>query len=351
MQKPGTISDQSTIGGKILIVDDQEANIRLLGGILKKASYQIVSTTDSRQVASLLAQFQPDLILLDLTMPYMDGFQVLTQLKSLIPESDYLPILVLTADVTREARRLALSMGAKDFLTKPFDPMEVMLRIQNLLATRFLHHQLQNQNQVLEEKVRERTLDLEKAQVEILERLAVAAEYRDDDTGQHTRRVGHLSGLLAAALGLPDDYVELIQRAATMHDLGKIGIPDDILLKRGTLTPEEFDVMKTHTLMGAGILSGGYSELIRMAELIATTHHERWDGSGYPQGLEGEAIPIAGRIVALADAFDALTHKRPYKKPWTVKEAVAEVQRQAGKQFDPKIVKAFSGLQATKGKP
>jgi putative two-component system response regulator len=143
----------------------------------------------------------------------------------------------------------------------------------------------------------------------------------------------------------------LIQRAATMHDLGKIGIPDDILLKRGTLTPEEFDVMKTHTLIGAGILSGGYSDLTRMAELIATTHHERWDGSGYPQGLEGEAIPIAGRIVALADAFDALTHKRPYKKPWTVKEAVAEVQRQAGKQFDPKIVEAFSGLQATKEKP
>jgi putative two-component system response regulator len=305
-----------------------------------------VTVCDPREVVSLFAQVQPDLILLDLTMPYMDGFQVMEQLKPLVPDSDYLPILVLTADITAEAKRRALSMGAKDFITKPFNHMEVLLRIKNLLDTRFLHIQLQDQNLILEEKVRSRTLELEQAQVEVLERLAIAAEFRDDATGQHTRRVSHVSALIARALGLCEGQVELIRRAAPLHDVGKIGIPDYILLKPGKLTPAEFDVMKTHTVIGAGILAGGQSELTRMAECIAMTHHERWDGSGYPQGLAGEAIPMTGRIVALADVFDALTHERPYKKAWPVDEALAEIERQSGRQFDPRVVEAFLELPA-----
>lgn len=327
---------------QILIVDDQEANVRLLEGILKRAGYtRLTSTTDSREVTSLFRTLQPDLILLDLTMPHLDGFEVLDALTLLIPDGSYLPILVLTADISRQARERALSIGARDFLTKPFDATEVLLRIKNLLETRFLHLQLQDQNQTLEEKVRERTRESEQAQFEILERLAIASEYRDDETGQHTRRVGHVSGLLAQALGLPQDEVELIGRVAPLHDVGKIGIPDDILLKPARLTVQEFEMMKMHTIIGARILSGGNSYMVRLAQIIALTHHERWDGTGYPRKLKGEAIPKAGRIVALADTFDALTHKRPYKEAWPYNKAVAEIKRQKGVQFDPDVVEVF----------
>jgi putative two-component system response regulator len=346
--------NQSTFGAKILIVDDQQANINLLEGILEAAGYtELVSVTDPREVASLFVRLQPDLVLLDLMMPHLDGFQVMEQLKPFISERAYLPILVLTADVTKEAKRQALAIGAKDFLTKPFDHTEVLLRIRNLLQTRHLHMRLLDHNRILEEKVlertsalRKRTSELEEAQVEMLERLAAAGEYRDDATGQHTRRVGDLSAHLAQALGLPDTLVEVIRRAAPLHDVGKIGTSDAILLKPGKLTPTEFEVMKRHTIIGARILSGGHSEMTQTAESIAMTHHERWDGSGYPQGLKGEAIPIAGRIVALVDVFDALTHERPYKEAWTVEEAVAEIRRQEARQFDPAVVEAFLRIHA-----
>ena len=327
---------------KFLLVDDELANVRLLERHLGKwGCNHIKSTTDSRQVSALYSQFQPDIILLDLMMPHLDGFQVMEQLKPLIAEGVYLPILVLTADITPQARQKALSGGAKDFLTKPFDAIELLLRVRNLLETRFLHLQLSNQNWVLEAKVRERTQELEESQLEILERLARAAEFRDDDTGQHTYRVGHDSALLAQALELPADRVDLIRRTAPLHDIGKIGIPDDILLKPGGLTPEEFDFMKTHAVIGAALLAGSHSDLVRMAENIALTHHERWNGTGYPQGLRAEAIPLEGRIVAVVDVFDALTHERPYKKAWPVEEAIAEIMRQSGQQFDPRVVDAF----------
>ena len=326
---------------RILIVDDQPSNVMLLEGILQEEDFTSYrSITDSREVLPTFIDYLPDLILLDLQMPYLDGFTVMKQLQACIAPGDFLPILVLTADITPEAKRRALTEGALDFLTKPFDATEVLLRIKNLLQTRSLHRQLQEQNEVLDEKVRERTADLEATQVEILERLALAAEYRDDDTGEHTKRVGETTARIAEALGWPQTEVELIRRAAPLHDVGKIAVPDSILLKPGKLTPEEFEQMKTHTSLGAQMLSGGEFPLLQLAEQIALTHHERWDGTGYI-GLREESIPMAGRIVTVADVFDALTSERPYKKAWPLKDAIEEIQRQSGHQFDPRIVEAF----------
>ncbi len=320
--------------GKVLIVDDEKANVRLLEMILQQAGYDnVYSTIDSRQSLALFRSIQPDIVLLDLSMPHLDGFGVMQQLR--LELTDYLvPILVLTADVTLATRHEALKAGAKDFLTKPLDETEVLLRIQNLLETRFSHLSL-------ETKVRERTIDLQTAQLETLQRLALAAEYRDDDTGLHTKRVGAMAAQIAEALGLPSDQVDLILRTAPLHDIGKIGVPDNILLKQSKLTGEEFAIMQQHTVIGAKMLSGSISPWLQLAEEIALTHHEQWDGQGYPLGLAGENIPLVGRIVTVADVFDALTHDRPYKRPWPVEQAVAEIQRQSGTQFDPTIVEAF----------
>lgn len=329
---------------RILVVDDEASNVLLLQRILERAGYaSLKTTTDPRHVIPLFAEFQPDLVLLDLMMPHLDGFQVMLQMRSRIHPDDYLPILVLTADTTAQTKERALSSGAKDFLTKPLDRSEVLLRIKNLLETRYVYQQVQNQNLALEERVRERTEALEQAQAEILQRLARAAEYRDDDTGQHAQRVGNLAAFLAKELGLPDREVELIRRAAPLHDVGKIGIQDGVLLKPGKLDEQEFTHIKSHTLIGAGILSGSRSRLLQLAEEIALYHHEKWDGSGYA-GLSGEDIPMAARVVAVADVFDALTHDRPYRSAWSVKDAVMEIQSQSGRQFDPRVVGVFMQL-------
>lgn len=335
------VQDAKSCGGKLLIVDDEEENVLLLETILRRAGYaNLRSTTDSRRVLSLFLEYQPDLILLDIQMPHLDGYAVMKHLADRVPPGAYLPILVLTADLSGEAKQRALSLHAKDFLSKPFDLGEMLLRIRNLLETRFLYLQVQNQNQFLEAKVAERTRELEEAQIEILERLARAAEFRDDNTGQHTRRMGETSALIARVLGKPEVWVEMIRGAAPLHDLGKIGIPDGILLKAAKLTNEEFDVMKTHTVIGASVLRGSRSSHLQMAEVIALTHHERWDGTGYSR-LKGGAIPLEGRIVAVADVFDALTHARPYKPAWSTEEAVAEIKSQSGRHFDPQVVQAF----------
>jgi putative two-component system response regulator len=341
MESEGTIQQ-----ARILIVDDQETNVRLLERILRRAGYaNISSTTDSRQALTLFTSSPPDIVLLDLTMPHVSGFEVMEQFSPLIMRGDYLPILVLTADVNDEVKLRALSAGAKDFLTKPFNNIEVLLRIENLLKTRLLNLQLREQNYLLDEKVLERTLSLEEAQIEILARLAAAAEYRDDETGKHTKRVGRICGMIAQALDLPAAEVALIQQAAPLHDVGKIGIPDSILLKPGKLTEEEFEVMKTHTTIGAMMLANGRSDLTKMAECIALMHHERWDGTGYPGACKGDETPLVGRIVAVADVFDALIHERVYKHAWTLEEARAEIKRQSGTQFDPTVVKAFLSLE------
>jgi putative two-component system response regulator len=325
---------------RILIVDDEARNVDLLKRLLGRAGFsRIDSTTDPRDAAALYSAQQPDLILLDLHMPHMDGLAVMDQLHQLA-DASYLPILMLTGDLAPEARREALSRGAKDFVNKPFHSDEVVLRIRTLLETRFLYLQIQSQNQSLEAKVRERTMELEAAQIEIIERLARAAEFRDDNTGQHTERVGQMAALLAQEAALPDETVSLIRRAAPLHDVGKIGIPDAVLLKLGKLTEEEFRLVKTHTTIGARILSGSKFAMLRLAEEIAFSHHEHWDGNGY-EGLSGESIPLAGRIVTIADVFDALTQKRPYKAAWSIGEAIAEIERQRGRQFDPTLVDAF----------
>ncbi|HVH55777.1 MAG TPA: HD domain-containing phosphohydrolase [Vicinamibacterales bacterium] len=325
---------------RILIVDDEITNVQVLRRLLERAGFTRIATTcDPRDARTLYVEFRPDLILLDLHMPNMDGLAVMQELNQ-IAEATYLPILILTGDVSPEARRDALSRGAKDFLHKPFSPDEVLLRINTLLDTRFLYLQIQSQNQMLDAKVRERTRELEAAQIEIIERLAKAAEFRDDNTGQHTERVAQMAALIARQIGLPDAQVSLIRRAAPLHDVGKIGVPDSILLKLGKLTVAEFEVVKTHTTIGARILSGSRFPILRLAEEIAFSHHERWDGNGYA-GIRRESIPLPGRIVAVADVFDALTQQRPYKEAWPVTEAIAEIERQRARHFDPALVDAF----------
>lgn len=329
---------------RILIVDDQESNVALLEGILQEEDFtSFRGVTDAREALPAFIEYVPDLILLDLQMPFLEGFEVMKQVRACLSPNDFLPIVVLTADITTEAKRRALVEGAQDFLTKPFDVIEVLLRIKNLLKTRSLHLQLQSQNQLLDQKVRDRTAELEATQVEILERLALAAEYRDDDTGEHTKRVGETSARIAEVLGWSASDVELIRRAAPLHDIGKIAITDSVLLKSGRLTPLEFEQMKRHTVLGAKILSGGRFPLLQLAEQIALTHHEGWDGTGY-MGLCKDAIPLAGRIVAVADVFDALTSVRPYKKAWPLNDAINEIHRQRGQQFDPDVVDAFLKL-------
>jgi putative two-component system response regulator len=327
---------------RILIVDDEAANIQLLRRILEPAGYlDIRETRDPTTVETLLTELRPDLVLLDLLMPGMDGHQVLDIVRSATPGDEYLPVLVLTSDNTRDAKRRALSGGAKDYVTKPLSPSEVRSRVRNLLETRVLYQEVRAQNADLERRVQTRTAELEDARLQTLQRLARAAEYRDDVTGHHTRRVGDAAARIAATLGWPRHEVGMIRLAAPLHDVGKIGIPDDILLSDGPLTPAQFEVMKSHCVIGADILSGSDVPLLRMATEIALSHHERWDGQGYPYGLAGEEIPLAGRIVAVADTYDALTHPRPYKHAWGVDEALDDITRGASERFDPRVVEAF----------
>jgi putative two-component system response regulator len=253
----------------------------------------------------------------------------------------WLPILALTADATPETKRAALKGGATDFLTKPFDPLEVVLRVENLLQTRLLHLRLDDVADLLAEKLCQTNTALEKSHGELIRRLSLAAEYKDDSTGLHTRRVGNLTAKLTRLLGLTDYEAGLIAVAAPLHDVGKIAIPDKILTKASKLTASEFTIMKTHTTIGAGLLAGIDYPPLKRAATIALYHHERWDGTGY-EGLKGNAIPLEARIVSVADVFDVLIHDRPYKSAWSVEDAVAEIKRQAGSQFDPQVVEAFT---------
>jgi putative two-component system response regulator len=331
-------------GAHILIVDDEKTYVQLLTRFLESIGYRCVrSTTDPFEVSAIVVDFDPDLILLDLRMKGLDGVAVMQQLQP-YTNRFYLPILVLTGDISEDAKRTSLSNGARDFLNKPFDLTEVRLRIENLLETRFLHLDLQRQNAQLENRVRERTRELEETRFEILERLSLAADYRDDATGRHTKRVGAISAAIARELSLAEDDVETIRMAAALHDIGKIAIPDAILRKPGPLTPEEKVIIQSHTTIGARMLSGSRSALMQQAETIALGHHEWWNGQGYPNALQGARIPLAARVVALADVVDALASDRPYRAAWDAESIRAEVTRQSGRQFDPAVVDAYFAL-------
>jgi putative two-component system response regulator len=334
----------------LLIIDDQPENIRLLVRILNQAGYMDITTaTDPSRASELHALCKPDIVLLDLHMPAYDGFAVLEKLAPFTHGVERLPVVMITGDDSTEVKRRALSLGAKDFISKPFDQAEVVLRIQNLLETRFLHQKLRRQNSDLEKKVAARTRELEESQMEMLERLAAAVEFRDDDTGDHTKRVGLVSGRLAEAIGLGAAAAELVRRAAPLHDIGKVGIPDGILLKPGPLTPQERTIMQTHTTIGSRMLSKGRSELVRLCQRIARSHHERWDGSGYPDGLAQQAIPLEARIVAVADFLDALTHERPYRGARTVTETLDAIIGASGSHFDPVVVEALTRIELQSG--
>jgi putative two-component system response regulator len=334
---------------RILIVDDEPDNILLLSRILEAEGYtDIRSTTDPTEVAELTHGLDPDLVLLDVLMPRMDGHAVLRRLREPDLYDASRPVLVLTSDHSRQAQREAWAAGSKDFLTKPLSPSEVRMRVRNLIETRMLHLELREHNEVLEDRVRQRTSALEEARLQILYRLARAAEYRDDDTGQHTRRVGRTAAEVARALDLPPREVGGIRMAAPLHDVGKIGIPDSILLSADKLSNDHIRVMKTHCVIGAELLSSEDVPLLQLAAEIALSHHERWDGKGYPYGRAGDDIPLAGRIVAVADVFDALTHHRPYKRAWAQEAALEEIVSLSGLAFDPDVVSAFESTVATR---
>ena len=365
--------EQHIHSARILIVDDEPANVRLLERVLESAGYtNFVSTTDARQVESLISQQLPALLLLDLTMPHLDGFAVMAATKERLGPDELLPILVLTADASADTRHRALSAGALDYLVKPLDQLEVLLRVHNLLALGYLlgrerernaelqsrnderTRQLEQSNQLLEHANAELASanahlqwahrEIEQAQNEIVNRLVEAVEVRGDSPGKNLSRVGELAEDLAREMGLDTRQIQLIRHAAPLHDIGKIGVSEAVLLKPSALTPDEWDEARSHVEIGAAMLSKSEVSLMQMAQTIAYTHHERWDGQGYPNGLVGEETPIEGRILAVVDVFDALTTARPYKEAWTAEQALAEIEEQSASQFDPAVVRAFSQL-------
>lgn len=347
---PPHSSPPSLRASRILIVDDEPRNISLLTRALEVEGFSaIASTSDSSRAATLFRDLAADLVILDLHMPTPDGFEVMRQLRDLTSAGCYVPILVVTANVSEAVKRRALSAGARDFLTKPFSLTEAILRIRNLLETRALYLELESHNRELADRVAERTRELEAARLDVLERLSQAVEFRDDVTGRHTRRVGELAAALATAFGVPEPEVDLVRRAAPLHDVGKIAIPDCILQKPGRLSPAELEVMRRHTTFGGEMLSGGRTGLMLTAEVIARSHHEQWSGGGYPAGLREEEIPLSARIVAVADVFDAVTNPRQYRDAWSKGRALEEIRSGAGKHFDPLLAEAFLDLQPASG--
>jgi len=336
--------NSSYTAAHILIVDDEASNLKLLEKMLRAHGYEhLTLIQDPREVLPHCKSQMPDLILLDLNMPHLDGFAVMALLQEQFGTT-LSPILVLTAQQGFEHRLRALNNGARDYLTKPFDRAEMLARVRNLIEAQLFQKFMRDQNALLDELVRQRTQELRDTRLQVVRRLGRAAEFRDNETGYHILRMSHSSVLVARALGWDEEQCELLLHASPMHDVGKIGIPDSILLKPGKLDPGEWEIMKSHTTIGEHILDGDNSPLLQLARQIAISHHEKWDGSGYPHGLKGEEIPLSGRIVALADVFDALTSERPYKKAWSIEAALEYMQNNSGTHFDPTLVQHFVRL-------
>ena len=327
---------------RILAIDDEPDNLLLIRQALRQIGYTRCETeTDSLRAVARFQAEDFDLVLLDYNMPVMSGLEVLSALSEK-SRREQIPVVIVTAQGDRDTRLLTLNAGAKDFLAKPIDLAELSVRVHNLLETRSLHLELRRQNERLEETVLKRTQELHATRLEVIRRLARAAEFRDNETGIHVQRMSLYAEAIGRQMGLVAWSLDLLLNACPMHDLGKIGISDLILLKPGKLTPEEFVTMQEHTTIGASILQGQDTPLLHAAHEIALSHHERWNGLGYPHGLAGEAIPLLARIAAVADVFDALTMVRPYKRAWTFDDARQEVLSLSGTHFDPAVVKAFA---------
>jgi putative two-component system response regulator len=348
---------------KILIVDDEELVIRVVRRFLASDGYEnFVTLTDPREALEVIDREQPDVVLLDIMMPFITGLDLL-KVRQKTQYIQHIPFIILSANSENQIKREALKLGATDFLSKPVDPSDLVLRVQNALMVKRHHDHLTNYAVELERQVRERTRQIEKSREQIIHCLARAAEYRDNETGEHVIRVGKYSAVIAHQLGFGSEYCREIELAAQLHDVGKIGIPDSVLLNPGRLNNEEFEVMKTHcglgmeimeplanaeiervrrhTSMGGFIMDGVDSPMLELAATIARTHHEKWDGTGYPEGLKGDDIPIEGRICCVADVYDALCSERPYKPKFPIQRCLEIMLSERGSRFDPIVLDAF----------
>jgi putative two-component system response regulator len=341
------MNEQSTI----LVVDDEDRNLRLMEAMLVPAGYHVLTAKDGEQALAMISREPVDVVLLDVMMPKMDGYDVARQLKS-NPETTMIPIVMVTALHAKEDRIQAIEAGADDFLTKPVDKTEMRARVASLVKVKAYNDHMRNYQKELESEVARRTRDLEQAfariksvSLEAIYRLTRAAEYKDEDTGAHIQRMSNYAAAISRKMGLGERVTESILYATPMHDIGKIGIPDRVLLKPGPLDPDEWAVMQQHTVIGARILEGSTTGIIRLGETVAWTHHEKWDGSGYPRGLKGRQIPLVGRIVAIADVFDALTSKRPYKEAFSLERSYEIIRQGRGTHFDPAVVDVFFSAQ------
>jgi putative two-component system response regulator len=351
------------IDAKVMVVDDECFNIDLVQAYLEDEGFgNFVTTTNASAALEMMRSHQPDIVLLDVKMPKVDGMDILRSMRA-DRGLRLIPVLILTASTASETKLAALRLGASDFLAKPVDPSELVLRVENVLSAKAYQDHLAKYSERLEEQVQLRTQELLHSREEAIHCLARAGEYRDDDTGHHVIRVGLYSAIIAMELGFPQPAVELLQQAAQLHDVGKIGIPDAILHKPGKLESHEFEIIKghcgigrhiinpltgeeserlsSHTIVGSNIMSSTSSPILKMASIIAGTHHEKWNGTGYPRGLSGNDIPIEGRIVAVADVFDALSSKRPYKDAFPLEKCLAIMKDGREKHFDPQVLDAF----------
>ncbi|MBF0472152.1 MAG: two-component system response regulator [Nitrospirae bacterium] len=327
---------QIAVKQTILVVDDMPDNIELLTEVLNPYYRTKIATNGEKALKIAFSSSKPDLILLDIMMPGISGYDVCQKLKD-NPDTRNVPVIFVTAmnEVTDEKK--GLEMGAVDYITKPISPAIVLARVKTHLA-------LYDQTRMLEHMVEQRTAELEKTRRQIIRRLGRASEFKDNETGNHVIRMSHYARLIAAAMGKSDEFVDILFNAAPMHDVGKIGIPDNVLLKPGKLDEEQWKIMRTHPKMGAEIIGTHSDELLKTAQIVSLTHHEKWDGSGYPNQLKGEEIPLMGRIIAIADVFDALTSDRPYKRAWTIEDAVRIIEEGAGTHFDPGLIAPFKSV-------